>query len=278
LFLEDRVPHRWFGSGLPRTQVILETLLRHFFVTFYPLKAFDEPWSTAYSDTPPEVELILNFGPDRLEEFLMQRREYYETILVSRPHNMEVLLPILKKRPELFEGVNVIYDAEALFANRDISLRRLAGSPMSESEAASVIRAEIELTRAADVVVCVSEPERDLFARNGIPRTHVLGHAIQAEPTTRSFEDREGFLFVGAMRKGVPNVDSVIWFVEEILPLIRKDLGMDVSVTVAGVCESEHILSLATSTVRILGVVDDLREYYDRARVFIAPSRYAAGI
>src|SRR4029077_7882478 len=46
LFMEDRVPHPWLGSGFPRARSILLSLLKQgFFVTFYPLTQFDEAWS-----------------------------------------------------------------------------------------------------------------------------------------------------------------------------------------------------------------------------------------
>jgi len=213
-----------------------------------------------------------------LEEFLSRRRGYYDTILVSRPHNMIVLRPILEHHPDWFNEVNVIYDAQALCAARDSGLRGLAGLPMSAIEEAATIRAEIEVAAAADVVISVSRSEKEEFAKNGIDRVYILGHSIAPDPTPRKFEEREGFIFVGATREASPNVNSLIWFFEDILPIIRARLGQNVPVAIAGICDSERIRNLASDAVRILGPVDDLRELYDRARVFVAPARYAAGI
>src|SRR5262245_6136671 len=208
LFLEDRAPHRWLGTGYPRAHAILDKLLsRKFFVTLYPLIVFDEEWSEAYTDISREVEIVIEHGPHLLEEFLSERRGYYETILVSRPHNMEVLFPILEKHPDWFDNVTVIYDAEAVFAMRDIARRKLAGAPMTEGEANAAIKGEIKLAAAADLVISVSEAERDTFAKNGIGRVEVLGHAIRTQPSPNAFEDREGFLFVGAIKETSPNSD-----------------------------------------------------------------------
>ena len=279
LFIEDRPPHRWLGTGLPRAHAILEKLLRkNFFVSFYPLIVFNEEWNEAYSDISREVEILLEYGPDLLEEFLSERRGYYEIILISRPHNMQVLFPIIEKHPDWFDNVTVIYDAEAVFATRDIARRKLAGAPMTEAEATATVKAEIKLAAAADLVISVSETERDTFVKNGIARVEVLGHSIKTQPSPNGFEDREGFLFVGAIKEASPNSDSVIWFVEEILPIIHAQLGRQLRVTIAGLCDSSRVRELASPAVRIAGVVDDLSDLYNQSRVFIAPTRYGAGI
>ena len=37
-------------------------------------------------------------------------------MFVSRPHNMAALAEVRERRPELFKDVELIYDAEAIFA------------------------------------------------------------------------------------------------------------------------------------------------------------------
>jgi glycosyltransferase involved in cell wall biosynthesis len=191
---------------------------------------------------------------------------------------MQVLFPIIEKHPDWFENVTVIYDAEAVFATRDIARRKLAGAPMTEAEATAAVKTEIKLAAAADRVISVSETERDTFVKNGIARVEVLGHSIKTQPSPNAFEDREGFLFVGAIKEASPNSDSVIWFVEEILPIIHSRLGRRVRVTIAGLCDAARVRELASPAIRIAGVVDDLSDLYNQSRVFIAPTRYGAGI
>ena len=75
-----------------------------------------------------------------------------------------------------------------------------------------------------------------------------------------------------------PNGDSVIWFLEEIFPRIQSELGRNIPFTLAGVNKSERVRQLASSSVNIAGRLPDLTRLYDAARVFVAPTRYAAGI
>jgi glycosyltransferase involved in cell wall biosynthesis len=280
LFIDDRVPHTWLGSGFPRARAILLTLLRQqCFVTFYPLTQFDEDWPSVYSDMPGEIEFMMGYGPDLLEPLLRNRPRYYDTIFVSRPHNMKILKPLIDAHPDWFEETNIIYDAEAIFATREITFRQLNGTPMSAEEADAVLQEEVDLASTADCVVAVSQSDAEEFRRHGLQNVSVVGHSIAPFPTPRAFDQRKGFLFVGAIHEEAsPNGDSVIWFIEEILPKILAELGSDTPFTIAGVNKSERVKRLAGGAVRIAGHAPDLSDLYDGARVFVAPTRYAAGV
>src|SRR5215471_309688 len=280
LFIDDRVPHTWLGSGFPRARTILSTLLNQkCFVTFYPFTTFDESWASVYADMPDEVEFVIGYGPMLIEAFLRNRRGYYDTIFVSRPHNMKMLKPVLEAHPEWFDTCKVVYDAEAIFATREITQRQLSGAPLSDHEVEELFREEVSLARAANLVVAVSASDAEAFRHRGVEAVQVVGHCIEACPTPRPFSERRGFLFVGAIHEEASlNGDSVIWFLDEVLPRIQAVLGPDIPVTIAGVSKSERIRQLAGPAVRITGQVPDLTELYDTARVFIAPTRYAAGI
>ena len=283
LFVDDQAPHTWLGSGFPRSRSILQALLQqNYFVTFYPLSLFEEEWASVYKDMPAEVEFMIGYGPSLLEAFLRTRRSYYDILFVSRPHNMKLLKPILEGHPEWFHDLNIIYDAEAIFATREITYRQMSGISISKDEFNALLKEEVELASAADCVVAVSEGDARQFRTQGIEDVEVIGHTLAADPTPRLFDEREGFLFVGAIHEEAsPNGDSVIWFLEEIFPRIRATLGRDISFTIAGINKSERIAQLAQlggPGIRITGHLADLTELYDSARVFVAPTRYAAGI
>jgi glycosyltransferase involved in cell wall biosynthesis len=213
-----------------------------------------------------------------LESFLRTRKDYYATIIVSRPHNMELLGPILTAHPDWFENIDVIYDAEALFAAREVGLRKLSGKPMTQEEERKTFADEIQLASKADRILAVSEGERASFAAYGVSRVDVLGHSLPPKPFATDFSDRTGLLFVGAVhQEDSPNCDSLIWFLTDIYPRIRASLG-DIAVTIAGVNRSERLQKLATGPVRITGHLPSLDNLYSQTRVFIAPTRYAAGI
>jgi glycosyltransferase involved in cell wall biosynthesis len=85
-------------------------------------------------------------------------------------------------------------------------------------------------------------------------------------------------LFAGAIHEdATPNGDSIIWFLEDIFPKIQAQIGT-IPLTIAGVNKSERVRRLAGSSVRVTGEVKDLTGLYDSVRIFIAPTRFSAGI
>jgi GT2 family glycosyltransferase len=279
LLVEDRVPHPWLGSGFPRARSILLSLVRQgFFVTFYPMTEFDEPWTSVYSDMPNEVEFMMGYGPPLLRAFLRHRHTYYDMIFVSRPHNMKILKPVMSDHPEWFRNSTMIYDAEALFAGREISFREVNRDPLTLEQIDGLLNEELALAALADRVISVSELEKKEFEKHGIRAVDVLGHSVAPSPTPRPFHERHGLLFVGAIHEdSSPNGDSIIWFLEEIFPRIQAELG-SITLTIAGVNMSERVRLLAGPSVRMTGHLLELSELYDSARVFVAPTRYSAGI
>ena len=281
LFIDDQAPHTWLGSGFPRSRTILLALLKqNCFVTFYPLSFFTEEWTSVYSDMPGEIEFMIGYGPPLLEAFLRNRRGYYNTIFISRPHNMKIVRRVLDGHQDWFRETNVVYDAEAIFATREVALQQLNGIRLAPEEMDALVQEEVNLATRADCVIAVSESDARQFRARGIKNVDVIGHALQTAPTPRGFDERSGFLFVGAIHEeATPNTDSVIWFLEEVLPKIQAQLGADVSFTMAGINKSERVRRLINKpSIRITGHLPDLTELYDSSRVFIAPTRYGAGI
>jgi len=108
---------------------------------------------------------------------------------------------------------------------------------------------------------------------------HTLGHAVEVTPTENGFDERRDLLFVGAIHSvASPNADSMIWFSEHILPLIRDGLGKDVKLVIAGMSCPEFQARFDNGSMEQRGKVDDLTPLYNRARLFVAPTRFSAGI
>jgi O-antigen biosynthesis protein len=278
LLLDDRVPHEHLGSGFPRARRLLETLVEQgHFVTFYPLSHPSEPWDEVYADIPRTVEVMNGLGPHALPQFLRERRGYYDALIVSRPHNMSLLRRLAGRE---LEGCPLVYDAEAVFVLRDIARQRVLGQPLSDGEVAALVREEAALAAGADAVLAVSESEREIFAGAGASAVFVLGHTVRVQPTPRTFAEREGLLLVGPVHRDVdPNADGLRWFAAEVLPRVRAALGEGLIVRWAGPNASEKLARLAADAgIEALGRVDDLSALYGAARVFVAPTRYCAGV
>jgi glycosyltransferase involved in cell wall biosynthesis len=85
-------------------------------------------------------------------------------------------------------------------------------------------------------------------------------------------------LFVGGFAHS-PNKDGILWFVEDVLPLLRQD-DNPWQLMIAGSNADEDIRGAAAKDVCVLGFVSDekLNQLYQQAAVVIAPLRYGAGV
>ena len=280
LVIDDRVPLPWLGQGYPRAAHIVSALAAAgHAVTHYPLQFPSEPWADVRRALPETVEVMLEHGQPGLEAFLQARQGLYDTVIVSRPHNMQALQRVLERQPGLLGGTRIVYDAEAMFSLRELAHAQLMGKPLSDADGRLRIADELALARGATAIVTVSDQEAAHYRDAGHDPVHVLGHEVALAPDTPGFDARADFLFVGAMTADdTPNSDSLRWFVGEVWPQVTAALGPGVKLHLVGVCDAPGVRALAGPQVQVHGRVDDLAGALDRARVFIVPTRYAAGI
>jgi glycosyltransferase involved in cell wall biosynthesis len=152
------------------------------------------------------------------------------------------------------------------------------GQAISEDEKQKLIAKELDQARNAEKVISVSRMEADLYKHASYNNTVVLGHALQAEPGNKGFDERSGILFVGALRdEGSPNVDSLLWFVINVLPIIEQEIP-DIELYVVGDCSAPSLKTIECGNVQFLGRLDSITSTYNDRRLLIAPTRFAAGI
>ena len=65
-------------------------------------------------------------------------------------------------------------------------------------------------------------------------------------------------------------------FIQEVYPLVRESLNC--KLTIGGARPTDEILSLATDDIVVEGYIDDPEPFYNQAKVFIIPHRFAGGI
>lgn len=85
-------------------------------------------------------------------------------------------------------------------------------------------------------------------------------------------------IFTGVMSYK-PNEDAAIFLIDEILPYLRKSIP-NFELYIVGRNPSTVLLARTDENpeVRITGFVEDMRDYLERAMVFVAPVRFASGM
>ena len=278
LVVDKFVPDPTIGAGVPRMVEMLRSLAAAGAdVDFWPMsrKAVGR---FGLGDASAHGANIILDQEEGLARFLREHRGAFDGIIVSRPGSMAAFRRLLADHPRLVQGSATIYDAELLFAERERVMREVFGDPMPPSEARRRIDEELGLASDAKVVLAVSGEVAQAFATAGHRDVRVLGYALVPQPTPRPFEQREGFLFVGPTYDDrTPNTDSVVWFADHVLPRLRIVLKPNLSLMLVGEVRAA-VIKARPGTIAVKGVQPELTEAYSQARVFVAPTRFAAGI
>jgi glycosyltransferase involved in cell wall biosynthesis len=74
------------------------------------------------------------------------------------------------------------------------------------------------------------------------------------------------------------NIDGVVWFTREVLPLIKKEIP-DAQFYIVGSNPAKEVIELSGNNgVTVTGYVPDTREFLRKATVAVVPLRIARGI
>jgi glycosyltransferase involved in cell wall biosynthesis len=126
------------------------------------------------------------------------------------------------------------------------------------------------------VIVLTSEDRQALESAQGVRAVFTV--PIIVPPRARpSIPRAREVLFIGGF-KHTPNVDGLLWFANEIWPLVLARCP-SAQLTVVGSSAPREILDLdGKRNTRIAGHVPDTAPYIDRAAVSIAPLRFGGGM
>ncbi len=282
LFLEDTIPIRRLGSGFVRANDGVRAIAAAGYdVTVYPCNGAPHDIMSLLGDFPEDVEVMHDRTIMQLNEFLAERPDYYHAIWISRTHNLARILPILERCGISPKKLPIILDTEAVVTVRDAARHALAGGNQTHDFKAA-LRAEFALAKKhCRHVTAVSQAEADLLNSAGLKHVSRLGTIRAPNPTEKPFADRAGLLFVAAIHEqDSPNMDALLWYAQKILPALAAEFaGAAPILHVVGHTEPDIDMSLFAghAHIRLHGSAGDLRPYYNAARVFIAPTRYAAG-
>ena len=282
LFIDDMVPHKDKGSGFPRANQIVNLLSKTYHVSIVSLTLpVEDSIQDIYRDINKNIEVVENVDKDNIGEFLVNNlQNSFEIIWISRPHNMEFFQDQVKKHKLDLSNVRIIYDAEALYTLRDINRSKMLGVSDAMEKFNSKLKEELALASTADEIVVVNKIDKRYFEEYTVNnKIWELNIAYDANPTVNEFHERNDvILFVGNMdHDDSPNVDSIIWFTNNVLPLVKKK-NKNVKLNLVGSNLSSQLKELSNNkSVEILGRVMDLTPLYDEAKVFIAPTRFAGG-
>ncbi len=205
--------------------------------------------------------------------YLQRHGALLDVVMVSR---MQVLEKVIDELRQFAPQAPVLFNTHDLNFLRMRRAAEVAGDGGMMAAADAMRERELALMRQVDCVVTPSEFEGEILSRllPEVP-TRVLPIMSDLEGTQIGFDERRDVCFLGGYRHP-PNVDAVKFFLDQIFPLLKRE-EPGLRFIMAGANPSAELQALADDDIVVTGMVDDLRDVFDRVRVFVCPLRVGAG-
>ncbi len=104
----------------------------------------------------------------------------------------------------------------------------------------------------------------------------VVSNIVNIQAPKTSFAERADFLFIGSFLHP-PNVDAVLYFVNDIYPLVAQTLPA-VKFYIIGHQAPPEIVTLGSENIIVVGAVPEVLSFFESVKLSVAPLRYGAGV
>jgi hypothetical protein len=209
---------------------------------------------------------------ERFERLL--REESFDVVLF---HGKSVF-PVIEEATNL-PIVTDFCDATSMRIKTKIDYAPIAKRPLLALRYQQVKRRERDIIKKTPYQAFISSRDREAVL--GPEATdEVIPNGLDLHYWKRRNFTREpkSLLFSGVMDYA-PNEDAAVYLIDEILPLLKSELP-EVKIYIAGRSPTPALLERGEQhpEVVVTGFVDDMRDYLERATIFVSPLRYASGM
>lgn len=135
-------------------------------------------------------------------------------------------------------------------------------------EAQRMHKYEIKIAQYFDHLTIISQQDKAYFSFPNSHKIHIIPNGISKDffDLTQLTKPEFDLVFVGNMSY-LPNIESVEYLAEQVLPLC----GKHVKLLIAGTNPAQRVKTLQSDQVRVVGWVKDIRTAYKNAKIFVAP-------
>ncbi|QGQ98489.1 glycosyltransferase [Paenibacillus psychroresistens] len=218
-----------------------------------------------------------NWYASHFKEWLKLNGQYIDYAFLNRPHITEKYIDQIKK----YTKAKIIYYGHDLHFLREIREYRLTNNPELLKSSEKWKEIEFDIFSKSDVVYYPSQVEVDEI-KQYLPELNIK--AIPAyifdtlKGNIKAFSEREDLLFVGGFGHK-PNIDAVLWFIQEVFPAILNQYP-DMKIYIVGSNPPELIKNLQAKNIIITGFVTDerLEQYYNDCKIVVVPLTFGAGV
>lgn len=227
---------------------------------------------------------LLSSSPFQVSYFKSIRmKRVIESALASKAYGI-IHVHLIRMAQYVAESKNIwrvldLTDAGSLYLNRFLKvthnpfLRLFLGI-----EAKRLERYEQILERFDTCLVCSDIDREVLHEHAPNSRIDLLYNGIDLEyfvPDGEIQQEPYRIVYTGNMSY-FPNVDGVVFFVREVFPRIKRAIEQ-AKLFIVGQNPPYRLRRLESKDITVTGFVPDIRQYYLRSTVAVAPIRFGAG-
>ena len=254
---QEKVVHGWDQVNL-RNQIVLESVLDT--VTYMPLET-----RTLAS------KIFIGVTNKYLKTVDLELSKGYEYVFVCQSTCGRVCKFIKRNYPNV-KIITFFHNIERHYAGQYLKVSGVKAIPY-------YIRAYVFEKMAAKYSdYCITLNERDsLLLENfyGLKASAIMPTSLEDKflpmhEVTTIEDDIIDFLFVGT--SFYPNVEGMQWFIDTVMPKVDGNL------TIVGKGMRPEIFDNLNDRIKIYGFVDDLSDYYRRARMVVSPIFHGGGM
>jgi len=215
----------------------------------------------------------------KFAEAVQKKASKYDIIFVDH-------YEVFQYVPDDYRGLLVLHEHNAYYYMFQCYARETKNFPkriVSYLESIRVKKSEALCCKRSDLIFA-SPNDIENLTKIGVDRskcriTYHLGDDSQLNLPSLRFENTEkALLYVGTLGWEA-NIDGLLWFIKEMWPTLKKE-HLDLKLYIIGKNPDERLTNAANGENDIIftGFVEDLEEYFQRCRIFIAPLRFGSGI
>lgn len=234
------------------------------------LKKYSRLFFNFFKNKPMQVAYFSD--PDAIKKF----RELNQKL---RPDSVMIQLVRMAEFTKGVEGTKLIDYQDAFSKGLE---RRKQTNPfwmkgVLHMEYLRLRNYEREVFEFFDEAMIISSQDANLIDHPENDKLHILPNGVDTEyykpePRAKTLD----LLFTGNMGYE-PNVNCVKYVVGDVLPLLKKEFP-HLQFVAAGKDPSPELKRLKSRHLQLTGWVDDLRNYYQQARIFVAPMQIGIGM
>ena len=238
--------------------------------------------SLYYSKYPTEdlqrlgIEVLYPPFVENIPIYLLQHKNKYNIFLLLRSSNLNTLyLKIIRKFSPKTKILLHYTDLGHLRLQRQYELKN---TNVSKRNIKKIKNIEIKSALLTDISIVHSQVEAKILHKH-TPQAKIYVMPLSLDTTSKKytgFEASKDLVFIGGYGHP-PNLDAVFYFVQEVMPILRKKIK-DVKFYIAGSHVPQEIKNLACEDIIVEGYVEDISSFFQSKRIFVSPLRYGAGV